>query len=90
MLVHLLLFHIVLFINAVQALRKTEGQKVLLSNVQTLTLRHDLKTSHRRVAAVPQVNSPSTAIIIAWVNRPPAEMHWRQRQRLLQCRHHAL
>ncbi|KAI4226085.1 MAG: hypothetical protein L6R36_003439 [Xanthoria steineri] len=55
MLLHLLLFHLVLCINAVHALRKTEGQKVLLSNVQTLTLRHDLKTSHRRVAPVPQL-----------------------------------
>ncbi|CAO1604009.1 hypothetical protein XANCAGTX0491_007581 [Xanthoria calcicola] len=55
MLLHLLLFHLVLCINAVHALRKTEGQKVLLSNVQTLTLRHELKTSHRRVAPVPQL-----------------------------------
>ncbi|KAL8997471.1 MAG: hypothetical protein Q9169_003251 [Polycauliona sp. 2 TL-2023] len=55
MLIHLLLFYSVLITNAVQALRKTEGQKVLLSTVQSLTLRHDLKTSHRRVAAVPQL-----------------------------------
>ncbi|KAL8846444.1 MAG: hypothetical protein Q9221_008469 [Calogaya cf. arnoldii] len=55
MLIHLLLFRLILFTIAVEALRKTEGQKILLSNVQTLTLRHDLKTSHRRVAAVPQL-----------------------------------
>lgn len=44
-----------------EALRS--GQKIKLSNVQSLTLRKDLKTSHRRVPAVPQVrlpNSPQT------------------------------
>ena len=30
-------------------------KKVLLRNIQTLTLRKDHKTTHRRVAAVPQV-----------------------------------
>ncbi|KAL8734922.1 MAG: hypothetical protein Q9166_001274 [cf. Caloplaca sp. 2 TL-2023] len=55
MLVQHSLLPLVLATAAVQALRKSEGQKVLLSNVQTLTLRHDLKTSHRRVSAVPQL-----------------------------------
>jgi hypothetical protein len=31
------------------------GSKVKLSNVQSLTLRKDLQTSHRRVSALPQV-----------------------------------
>ena len=30
-------------------------EKILLSNVKTLTLRKDLKTSHRRVSAIPQL-----------------------------------
>ncbi|KAL3419394.1 DUF1183 domain-containing protein [Phlyctema vagabunda] len=34
---------------------KTPKNAVLLSNVKTLTLRHGSKTSHRRVAAVPQL-----------------------------------
>ena len=37
-----------------EAARKP-GDSVLLSSVKTLTLRKDLKTSHRRVSAVPQV-----------------------------------
>ncbi|KAI9869702.1 MAG: hypothetical protein M1830_005203, partial [Pleopsidium flavum] len=37
-----------------EALRKT-SDSVLLSNVKTLTLRKDLETSHRRVAAVRQL-----------------------------------
>ncbi|KAL8909588.1 MAG: hypothetical protein Q9207_000086 [Kuettlingeria erythrocarpa] len=44
-----------LALTAVEALRKGEGEKVLLSRVQTLTFRHGLKTSHRRVPAVPQL-----------------------------------
>lgn len=44
-----------------QAARKP-SDSVLLSNVKTLTLRKDLKTSHRRVAAVPQVKPPVIAI----------------------------
>ncbi|KAL8863389.1 MAG: hypothetical protein Q9178_000070 [Gyalolechia marmorata] len=55
MLIQHLLLSLVLVTTAVEALRKSEAQKVLLSNVQTLTLRHDLKTSHRRVPAVPQL-----------------------------------
>lgn len=35
-----------------QALR---SDKVKLSNIQSLTLRKDLETSHRRVSAMPQV-----------------------------------
>lgn len=38
----------------IEGIRKP-GDSVLLSNVKTLTLRKDLKTSHRRVSAVPQV-----------------------------------
>jgi len=41
----------------IEAIRKP-GDSVLLSNVKTLTLRKDLKTSHRRVAAVPQARYP--------------------------------
>ncbi len=44
-----LTFHIV----GSEAIRKP-GDSVLLSNVKTLTLRKDLKTSHRRAATVPQ------------------------------------
>ena len=40
----------------VEAARKP-GDSVLLSDVKTLTLRKDLKTSHRRVSAVPQVRA---------------------------------
>ena len=46
-------------------LQLTEGagnsERILLSNVKTLTLRKDYKTSHNRVAAVPQVFSISIA-----------------------------
>lgn len=35
---------------------ETRGHKVFLRNVQSLTLKKGLKTSHRRVAAVPQLN----------------------------------
>jgi len=38
----------------VEGARKS-ANSVLLTNVQTLTLRKDAKTSHRRVPAVPQV-----------------------------------
>ncbi|KAH7122416.1 transmembrane protein 66 precursor [Dendryphion nanum] len=40
-------------ITGADALRS--GNKVKLSNVQSLTLRKDLKTSHRRVSAIPQL-----------------------------------
>ncbi|KAL8739308.1 MAG: hypothetical protein Q9181_000039 [Wetmoreana brouardii] len=49
------LFALVLAFSAVQALRKEEGEKILLSKVQSLTLRDGLKTSHRRVSAIPQL-----------------------------------
>jgi len=39
---------------SVEGARKPSNS-VLLSNVQTLTLRKDLKTSHRRVSAIPQL-----------------------------------
>lgn len=35
--------------------RSSNGNKVKLSNVQSLTLRKGLETSHRRVSAMPQV-----------------------------------
>lgn len=34
------------------------SEKIKLSNVQSLTFRKGLQTSHRRVAAIPQVRSP--------------------------------
>jgi hypothetical protein len=37
------------------------GSKVKLSNVQSLTLREDAQTSHRRVSALPQVQTFSLA-----------------------------
>ncbi|KAF1957373.1 DUF1183-domain-containing protein [Byssothecium circinans] len=37
------------------ALRSSNGNKVKLSQVQSLTLRKGLKTSHRRVSAIPQL-----------------------------------
>jgi len=40
-------------VEGVTALRS--APKVKLSNVQTLTLRKDKQTSHRRVSAIPQV-----------------------------------
>ncbi|KAI4147609.1 MAG: hypothetical protein L6R39_003052, partial [Caloplaca ligustica] len=54
MFAHRLLLPLFLALAAVEALRKGEGEKVLLSKVQSLTLRHGAKTSHRRVPAVPQ------------------------------------
>jgi hypothetical protein len=42
-----------LLASGAEALRS--GSKVKLSNVQSLTLRKDLQTSHRRVEAIPQV-----------------------------------
>ncbi|KAI4189946.1 MAG: hypothetical protein L6R41_001131 [Letrouitia leprolyta] len=50
-----LLFPLLLALTVVEALRASEGQKVLLSKVQTLTLRHGMMTSHRRVSAIPQL-----------------------------------
>lgn len=48
-----------LFTISITLLQLTEAarnpEKILLSKVKTLTLRKDLKTSHNRVAAVPQV-----------------------------------
>ncbi|KAL9007224.1 MAG: hypothetical protein Q9188_000027 [Gyalolechia gomerana] len=55
MIVQHLLFPFLLASTAVEALRMSEGEKILLSKVQTLTLRHGMKTSHRRVSAVPQL-----------------------------------
>lgn len=47
------------------AARKPE--RVLLSKVKTLTLRKNVKTTHNRVAAVPQVwpDSPRTPLILS-------------------------
>jgi len=47
-------FILTLHSHEIQAARKP-GDIVLLSSVKTLTLRKDLKTSHRRVSAVPQL-----------------------------------
>ncbi|KAI4289575.1 MAG: hypothetical protein L6R35_001153 [Caloplaca aegaea] len=55
MLVRRFLCALFLLLTAVEALRNAGGEKILLSKVQTLTLRHGLKTSHRRVPAVPQL-----------------------------------
>lgn len=41
-------------VHTVQAAKKPSNS-VLLSNVQSLTLRKDQKTSHRRVSAIPQL-----------------------------------
>lgn len=41
-------------INTVNA-AKRPANSVLLSNIQTLTLRKDAKTSHRRVSPIPQL-----------------------------------
>jgi hypothetical protein len=49
-------------VGSVDGARKPSNS-VLLSNVQTLTLRKDLKTSHRRVSAIPQV-PPSFSICL--------------------------
>lgn len=49
------LYPALLVAGSAEALRS--GSKVKLSNVQSLTLRKDLKTSHRRVSAIPQVCS---------------------------------
>jgi hypothetical protein len=40
---------------AIAEAAETRGNKVLLRNVQSLTLKKDLKTSHRRVSAVSQL-----------------------------------
>lgn len=47
------LYPALLLAGSAEALRS--GNKVKLSNVQSLTLRKDAKTSHRRVSAIPQV-----------------------------------
>jgi hypothetical protein len=54
---HLLnyLYPALLAASGAEALRA--GSKVKLSNVQSLTLRKDLQTSHRRVSALPQVRT---------------------------------
>lgn len=43
-----------------EAARKP-ADSILLSSVKTLTLRKDLKTTHRRVSAVPQVSFRASA-----------------------------
>ncbi|KAL9061876.1 MAG: hypothetical protein Q9206_000214 [Seirophora lacunosa] len=55
MLLQRLLCSLFLLLTAVGALRNAGGEKILLSQVKTLTLRHRLKTSHRRVPALPQL-----------------------------------
>jgi len=39
------------------------ANSVLLKNIQTLTLKKDAKTSHRRVSAIPQVGQTSSNIV---------------------------
>lgn len=41
---------------AITEAAETRGNKVLLRNVQSLTLKKGAKTSHRRSSAVPQLN----------------------------------
>ena len=48
-------------VGIVEGVRKP-ANSVLLSNVQSLTLRKDLKTSHRRVPAIPQVSTSIATI----------------------------
>lgn len=48
-------------VGIVEGVRKP-ANSVLLSNVQSLTLRKDLKTSHRRVPAIPQVSTSNATI----------------------------
>lgn len=59
-----------------EAARKP-ADSLLLSNVKTLTLRKDLKTSHRRVSAVPQVSVHHTYRPCGGTLTPPSlvEMH---------------
>lgn len=45
----------VLLLATIAEAASKQGNRVLLSNVKSLTLRKDAKTSHRRVPAVPQV-----------------------------------
>lgn len=54
---HLLtyLFRLLLFLTPTPTLARKTPEKVLLSNVKTLTLRKDLKTTHNRVSPVPQL-----------------------------------
>ena len=52
------LAHVLFALSATSSLcnaARKSADSVLLSNVKTLTVRSGLKTSHRRVAAVPQV-----------------------------------
>ncbi|KAI9837511.1 MAG: hypothetical protein M1819_007161 [Sarea resinae] len=46
--------------DAAAAKERKPANAVLLSDVKTLTLRKDAKTTARRVSAIPQVNNPST------------------------------
>lgn len=57
--IHLCLYPTILLpFHLTSAARNLES--VLLSKVKTLTLRKDLRTSHNRVPAVPQVYIPPT------------------------------
>jgi hypothetical protein len=54
---HLLTFLYPAFLCASTSEALRSGSKVKLTNVQSLTLRKDLQTSHRRVNALPQVRT---------------------------------
>ncbi|KAF2128291.1 DUF1183-domain-containing protein [Dothidotthia symphoricarpi CBS 119687] len=51
-----LFYSALLVASGAEALKLKPGSKVKLSNVQSLTLRKDMETSHRRVEAMPQLN----------------------------------
>jgi len=80
------LYPALLVASGAEALRS--APKVKLSNVQSLTLRKDLQTSHRRVSSIPQVR-------LKYFNFPPklisvAQMHRRLRPRPLRRGRNAL
>ena len=56
-----------------EALRS--GQKIKLSNVQSLTLRKDKQTSHRRVSAIPQVRLSSFLSALQTTANTPLPPH---------------
>ena len=63
---HLLsfLYPALLAASSAEALRA--GSKVKLANVQSLTLRKDLQTSHRRVEALSQVRQHTTVLFFVY------------------------
>ena len=78
-----------LFLSTPLLAARAPANSILLSTVKTLTLRDGLKTSHRRVPAVPQVCSTlalSIPQIMNNTNPRIAEMRRRLRQRTLHNR----